>query len=100
MIITHWITGRLRKENQMPYISQEVRQSLAAGREPATAGELTYILYQQCWDYATRNRTKRNPNFMDYAIVLGCLLCTILELYRRKVAPYEDEKIAINGDVE
>ena len=30
---------------------------------------------------------------------IGALECATLELYRRKVAPYEDGKIAENGEV-
>jgi len=31
--------------------------------------------------------------------IIGALECAKLELYRRVAAPYEDDKIAENGDV-
>ncbi len=37
--------------------------------------------------------------YFHYNRALGVLAAIQLELYRRKVAPYEDEKIAENGDV-
>jgi hypothetical protein len=40
-----------------------------------------------------------NPNYERYNAAIGVLECAKLELYRRKVSPYEDEKIKENGDV-
>jgi len=37
--------------------------------------------------------------YTTYNEVVGVLECAKLEMYRRAVAPYEDEKIAENGDV-
>lgn len=37
--------------------------------------------------------------YFHYNRALGVLTAIQLELYRRKIAPYEDEKIAENGDV-
>lgn len=37
--------------------------------------------------------------YFHYNRALGVLAAIQLEFYRRKVAPYEDEKIAENGDV-
>ena len=39
------------------------------------------------------------PNYERYNAAIGVLECAKLELYRRKVSPYEDEKIKENGDV-
>lgn len=39
------------------------------------------------------------PRYYNYNRAIGALECIKLELYRRKVAPYEDEKITENGDV-
>lgn len=38
-------------------------------------------------------------NYFNYNRAIGVLSAIQLELYRRKVAPYEDLKIAENGDV-
>jgi len=40
------------------------------------------------------------PKYRRYNKAIGVLECIKLEFYRRMVAPYEDEKIEENGDVE
>lgn len=40
------------------------------------------------------------PKYTKFNTALGILEGVKLELYRRQVAPYEDKKIAENGDVE
>lgn len=37
--------------------------------------------------------------YRDYNRLIGVLECVKQELYRRAIAPYEDEKIKENGDV-
>lgn len=37
--------------------------------------------------------------YADHNEVIGILHCVALELYRRKTAPYEDEKIEAEGDL-
>lgn len=37
--------------------------------------------------------------YNDYNSLIGALECIKLELYRRKITPYEDIKIKENGDV-
>ncbi len=39
------------------------------------------------------------PNYAKYNEVIGVLECAKLELYRRKVSEYEDQKCRENGDV-
>ncbi|MCL5008092.1 MAG: hypothetical protein M1562_02490 [Candidatus Marsarchaeota archaeon] len=39
------------------------------------------------------------PKYFNYNRAVGVLECVKLELYRRRVGPYEDEKIGENGDV-
>lgn len=38
-------------------------------------------------------------SYQTYNDMLGALECAKLELYRRKISPYEDTKIELNGDV-
>lgn len=86
----------------MPYIRKEQRklvapivremEVLAPGLD---AGEFTYVTYKM-----TRLWLGRKPRFLQWATALGCLLCVILEFYRRGVGPYEDKKIGENGDVD
>lgn len=89
----------------MPYI-KPIRRALLA--EPLDAlcvrlralykderaGHLNYTITRLC--LATLGRT---PKYDDYNSVLGALEAAKLELYRRQVGPYEDLKIAENGDV-
>ena len=35
----------------------------------------------------------------DYNAAIGVLECVQMELYARRIRPYEDEKCALNGDV-
>ena len=39
------------------------------------------------------------PSYKDINAAMGVLECVKLELYRRLAAPYEDKKLAENGDV-
>jgi len=39
------------------------------------------------------------PNYAKYNEVIGVLECAKLELYRRKISEYEDQKCLNNGDV-
>ena len=38
--------------------------------------------------------------YADHNEVMGVLHCVATEFYRRKTAPYEDEKIASDGDLD
>lgn len=40
------------------------------------------------------------PSYFNYERAIGLLSCIQMEFYRRWVAPYEDKKIQINGDIE
>lgn len=83
----------------MPYIDQKRRDEIHDGTDPElrSPGELTYILYLACLDYL---KDKDRPiRYADLAEVLGAISATNQEFYRRVVAPYEDKKIAENGDV-
>lgn len=76
----------------MPYIPRAARASARPNTDDV--GELTYLLYQTCVD-----ALPASPRYRDFATVLAALEATKLEFYRRLVAPYEDVKMAENGDV-
>ncbi len=57
-------------------------------------GELNYIFF-----YLLK-RALRKKSYKQINKLIGVLECCKLELYRREAAPYEDEKIEENGDVE
>lgn len=78
----------------MPHLEKGVMSSLDDGRKAKEPGDLTYVLYKECCEYMVRN----GRSFRFYCIVMGSLVCCALEFYRRKVAKYEDEKVAQNGE--
>lgn len=80
----------------MPYIKQADRQKLdEKGFIPAevSAGELNYFitLLIKAW--------VGKPSYERIATATGVLENVKQEFYRRLAAPYEDAKIAENGDV-
>jgi len=78
----------------MPHLNQGVMASIDDGRKAMKAGELTYVLYKECIQFVARN----GRSFTVYCTVVGALVCCLLELYRLKIGPYEQEKIAENGE--
>lgn len=88
----------------MPYIKQDQRpvidMHVAHIAEhvkfmPATdaAGALNYT----CTTLALKLFPQRK--YWVLALVIGVIVTVVLEFYRRRAAPYEDDKIAENGDV-
>lgn len=78
----------------MPYIKRDERTD-ATRREPQTAGQLNYAITKLCHEYLAR----RGLAYATLNEVVGALECAKLEMYRRIAGPYEDRKIAENGDV-
>lgn len=85
----------------MPYIKQEDRnrlQQLTQAFENAeirTAGELNYLITMLTHRYLNQ----KPESYQMYNDAVGALEGAKLELYRRHVAQYENEKIKENGDV-
>lgn len=82
----------------MPYIKEADRiriEPTAVGDTPATPGELNYIITAYCSLYLR----DKGLSYATVNEIVGVLECAKLELYRRVAAPYEDKKIAENGDV-
>ena len=71
-------------------------ESFCIGKEdwPCNPGTLNYIITRLVVWYLGEN-----PNYERYNAAIGVLECAKQELYRRKIAPYEDEKCEENGDV-
>lgn len=78
----------------MPHCTHGVIASLEDGRKPMEAGELTAMLYKECVEFVVR----KGRGYSAYCVVMGSLIGCLLEFYRKKVAKYEDEKIADNGE--
>lgn len=85
----------------MPYIKPEDRAGWDAKLEvfypsfeahSVSAGEMNYIITKLISRWAAKN-------YMGLALATGVLENVKQEFYRRVAAPYEDGKIAENGDV-
>src|SRR5579872_722338 len=98
----------------MPYIKKQDRISLDAnikelarnlwigdmadpvGSRPRTkvdVGKFNYVITKLIVEVGF------DPSYAEYNAIIGALECCKLEVYRRAVAAYEDEKIKENGDV-
>lgn len=78
----------------MPYIKPEDRCRVYI-EHPRTAGELNFLFTTLIIEYLE----KKGESYQTYNDIVGALEGCKLELYRRKIAPYEDKKIEENGDV-
>jgi len=87
----------------MPYVDAASRarfeKALAEMREAmhflVTPGELNYLFTRLALLYVER----KGENYTHLNDVLGALSGPHAEFYRRVVAPYEQKKIDLNGDV-
>jgi hypothetical protein len=81
----------------MPYIKQETRERLLddMAEMPETAGELNFVITSIINGY----RHTKGLNYQTINDIVGALEGAKLEFYRRVAAPYEDSKMAQNGDV-
>ena len=62
---------------------------------PKNAGELNYLITTNLITYMY----EKGESYQTYNDIIGALEGVKLELYARKIRPYEDEKIKDNGDV-
>jgi hypothetical protein len=85
----------------MPYIAPEQRNRFAyldselenlCKYDKLSAGEMQYII-------ALMIKHSRPENYQDMNDVMGALAGAQMEFYRQTVAPYEDTKIKLNGEV-
>lgn len=80
----------------MPYIEQDRRPDLDPLCVVAeTSGELNFQLTTACIEYVVAN----GLSYQTINDVVGALTGARVEFYRRVAVPYEDRKIAANGDV-
>lgn len=100
----------------MPYIKQSERNELnlqikqladrlsqlSTSNDGLIAGRLNYTITKLVLEYYQSLRQIQGHfkiTYSDWNEILGALECCKLELYRKHIAPYEDEKIEQNGDV-
>jgi len=84
----------------MPYIAQEDRARLdpfvdELAAEVNTVGELNYAITMLAHLFLPRFGLR----YKNLNEVVGVLDCAKQEFYRRAVVPFENEKIAENGDL-
>lgn len=85
----------------MPYLKEEGKEKfkelanvIAWGPDIQTPGELNYLFTLLAKKYISIEKNYQRLNDVD-----GAFSCAAKEFYRRVTAPYEDLKIAENGDV-
>jgi len=80
----------------MPYIKKEHREDIPdIFPIKWTVGDLNYFFTNTLRNYIE----VKGESYELYNSLIGVLECCKLELYRRKIADYEDKKIVENGDV-
>ena len=79
----------------MPYIKKEDRTQFHNGVDnlrPSTPGELNYVFTEIIFNYLET----KGQSYQTYNDIIGAMECCKMELYRRRIAPYENLKIQEN----
>ena len=80
----------------MPYLPTVIRNELDSYKiYPENAGDLNYQIHTVIEKYVHDS----GESYATYNEIVGALECVKLEVYRRAIAPYEDQKIRDNGDI-
>ncbi len=84
----------------MPYIKKERRELFNEELNRLSTfidggGDLNYCFTVLCQRFIENF----GESYLTHSVCISALENAKLEWYRRRVAPYEDEKIAENGDV-
>ena len=79
----------------MPYINKDNRKQILTGRKPQGKGELCFLVYYIASLYIVETGT-RYPVISD---AIAALNDAAEEIRRRILNPYEDKKMAENGDI-
>ena len=78
----------------MPYLNKEEKYKNSLGKL-STCGHLNYSFSETIKEYISQNKL----NYQTFNDIVGAMECCKMEVYRRLISPYEDEKILENGDV-
>ena len=88
----------------MPYIDRNRRKQVGFAMshlieqlkqmDNLSAGDLNYMI-TKIMEHFIKMKGKRYANYNE---LVGMLECCKMELYRREIAPYENAKMAENGD--
>jgi len=84
----------------MPYIKAERRLLFDEHIEKIvqninSGGEINYCIFRICLEFIKKNGLSYDNSMIPFS----ALSAAQMELYRKVIAPYEDIKIAENGDV-
>lgn len=80
----------------MPYIPEADRDAIFKGEKKIEKkGELTYAVFQLALDFIGA----QGINYQNISDACAALHDAELEIRRRVLNPYEDEKIKQNGDI-
>lgn len=80
----------------MPYIDPTERLAITEGTiDISTAGQLNFAFTMLALDYLEL----KGESYQTYNDILGALEGAKLELYRRRIANYEDKKCVSNGEI-
>lgn len=85
----------------MPYIKAERRLLFdehidKIASNITSGGEINYCIYRICLEFIKKNGLTYDNSMIPFS----ALSAAQMELYRRVISPYEDKKIAENGDVD
>lgn len=80
----------------MPYLEKTRREALDSLMICMDkGGDINYLVTQLCQEFLE----VKGESYATYNEIIGALECCKLEIYRRKIAGYEDKAIERNGDV-
>lgn len=82
------------KRYKLEWIASNLASELCS---EGVTGNLNYVLYKT---FVLLHKFGLMNSYKDMSRFIAELECNKLEVYRRMIAPYEDEKIKENGDVE
>ena len=82
-----------------PYIPIKRREEIQDGCTPQNAGELNYKITATILEYLYNINPSEPNRYSDYNEILGVLEACKLELYRKVIVKYEDQKCTENGEV-
>jgi hypothetical protein len=90
----------------MPYINQSLRtkldnkmKDLLSDSGNLSCGELNYIISNLLNEHLEQKKIDNTFNYSACNSIVGVLECAKLEFYNKLVTPYENIKIAENGEL-
>lgn len=82
----------IKDKKKRDYITDGIYRILDKAND---SGDIVFMFYKTLIIWVRMRKVR----FFSLCMAVGICVCTLLEFYRRQVAPYEDKKIKENGDV-